>query len=83
MVAGVYRHFKGGLYVALFQAKHSETGEVLVVYRHAGDMQMWVRPLAMWEEPTDRWPDGITRPRFIHEHETPPGMFPDVHGDPT
>ena len=30
---GVYRHFKGNLYRVLFSARHSETGEEMVVYR--------------------------------------------------
>lgn len=31
---GLYRHFKGGLYRVLGIAKHSETLEEFVVYKH-------------------------------------------------
>lgn len=41
---GPYRHYKGGLYEVVATARHTETGEPLVVYR-AGD-EWWCRPLA-------------------------------------
>lgn len=48
---GRYRHFKGGEYRVLGTATHSETGEVLVVYRALyGEQALWVRPLSMWLE---------------------------------
>lgn len=58
---GTYRHFKGGVYTLLAVGRHSETEELLVVYR-AADERIWVRPLAMWSEVVDG-PDGPT-PRF-------------------
>jgi len=61
---GLYRHFKGGLYYALAVAQHSETKEEMVVYKGVSDDKFWVRPLSMWNEPTNRWPDGVVRPRF-------------------
>lgn len=55
---GFYRHFKGGRYELLGVARHSETGERLVVYRPCyGDGGLWVRPLGMWTESVDG-PDG-------------------------
>ena len=46
-LAGVYRHFKGGIYRVVGVARHSETEEELVVYRSpAGDL--WVRPKEMF-----------------------------------
>ena len=46
---GVYRHFKGGQYEVLEVARHSETEEVLVVYRSLDDpSSTWVRPLDMF-----------------------------------
>jgi hypothetical protein len=46
-LAGVYRHFKGGIYEAIGIARHSETEEELVVYKSpAGDL--WVRPKDMF-----------------------------------
>ncbi|CAD5997355.1 conserved protein of unknown function [Agreia sp. COWG] len=58
---GPYRHFKGGLYEVIGEARHSETEELLVVYRSA-DGGMWVRPLAMFVAMTER--DGVAVPRF-------------------
>lgn len=49
---GIYRHYKGGLYEVSDLARHSESGEWLVVYRALyGDYGLWVRPLAMFVEP--------------------------------
>ena len=60
---GKYRHFKGGEYEVLFVAKHSETGEEMVVYRALyEDGGIWVRPRSMFEETVER--DGKTFPRF-------------------
>ena len=63
---GVYRHFKGNLYRVLFSARHSETGEEMVVYRALyGEGGLWVRPLAMWREAVE-W-DGVPYPhRFTY-----------------
>ena len=48
---GVYRHFKGGLYLLLGQACHSETMEKMVVYQALyGERGWWVRPANMWLE---------------------------------
>ena len=48
---GIYRHYKGNLYQVLHTAQHSETEELLVVYRCLyGEYGVWVRPLAMFTE---------------------------------
>ncbi len=48
---GKYRHFKGNMYEVLFTARHSETMELMVVYRALyGDRGVWVRTAAMWNE---------------------------------
>lgn len=60
---GKYRHFKGGEYELIGEARHSETEEVMVVYRALyGDRGLWVRPKAMWTEQVQR--DGYDGPRF-------------------
>lgn len=46
----MYRHFKGGLYIVIGFARHSETEENLVLYKPVDDEQVWVRPSAMFEE---------------------------------
>lgn len=62
---GRYRHFKGGEYQVLGMARHSETGEDMVVYRALyGEGGMWVRPAAMWNETVER--DGATFVRFTY-----------------
>ena len=65
---GRYRHFKGNYYEVLGVARHSETGEELVVYRPLyGDRGLWVRPLAMFTETVER--DGKIVPRFAFVEE--------------
>lgn len=60
---GIYRHFKGNTYRALYLARHSETLEELVVYQALyGDCGIWVRPLSMFLENVTR--NGVTLPRF-------------------
>ena len=65
---GLYRHFKGNRYRLLYVAKHSETLEPMVVYQALyGEMGIWVRPAAMWNEQVDR--DGYHGPRFYPVEE--------------
>jgi aminoglycoside 3-N-acetyltransferase I len=46
---GRYRHYKGGEYVVIGAARHSETLEPLVVYRPLYNASgLWVRPHAMF-----------------------------------
>jgi hypothetical protein len=60
---GKYRHFKGGEYTVQGVAKHSETGEFMVVYTPLyGEGGLWVRPLDMFIEEVEH--EGRTRPRF-------------------
>ena len=61
--AGVYRHYKGGLYQVTDVAVHSETLEPMAVYRALyGTRELWVRPAAMWNEEVTV--DGRTVRRF-------------------
>ena len=65
MKRGVYRHFKGNLYRLLDVARHSETGEKMVIYRALyGERGLWVRPAAMWDEVIER--DGRQYRRFTY-----------------
>ena len=60
---GIYRHYKGNLYQVLYTAQHSESEELLVVYRCLyGDYDVWVRPLVMFIETVTV--DGKQLPRF-------------------
>jgi len=63
--SGLYRHYKGKYYEVIGVAKHSETGELLVVYRPLyGEQGLWVRPLEMFDETL---PNGTKR--FIYSGE--------------
>ena len=63
VLSGRYRHYKGNDYIVIGTARHSETGEVLVVYRpDYGDRALWVRPMSMFQESVET-ADGMT-PRF-------------------
>ncbi len=70
--AGLYRHYKGGLYEVLELARHSESLEIMVVYRALyGSHGLWVRPARMFNEFVTI--DGARRPRFERQ--------PDPEGD--
>lgn len=74
---GRYRHYKGKEYTVIGVARHSESGEVLVVYRQEyGDHSLWVRPLAMFMETV--LVDGKEVPRFqqIAESESWDNIMP-------
>jgi hypothetical protein len=61
--AGIYLHYKGDRYVVSGPARHSETHDVVVVYRPLqGDGSWWVRPYDMFFE--EVVVDGVARPRF-------------------
>lgn len=65
---GIYRHYKGAEYHLLEIATHSETEELMAVYRPLyGEGALWVRPLAMWQETVEV--DGKTVPRFEYLRE--------------
>lgn len=60
---GKYRHFKGNVYDVIGFAKHSETGEKLVIYRSVENPdEVWARPYKMFAETIGS--DGQTVKRF-------------------
>ena len=48
-----YRHFKGHVIEVVALAKHSETLENMVVYKHLGSGEYWTRPEEMFLEKDD------------------------------
>jgi hypothetical protein len=61
--AGLYRHYKGGMYEVIDTVRHSETLEPMTLYRALyGQRGLWVRPSAMFEERVVI--DGVEQARF-------------------
>jgi hypothetical protein len=49
-----YKHYKGNLYTIIGFAKHSETGEDMIIYKSIKTGETWVRPRVMWNEIVDK-----------------------------
>ena len=60
----LYRHFKGDTMKIIEVAKHTETGEMMVIYEHNGIV--WARPYEMFISRVDRkkYPDVKQEYRF-------------------
>ncbi len=64
--SGLYRHFKGGEYEVIGLALHSETLEVMVVYKALyGQGLTWVRPRSMFLETVTYEGKEVSRFTFI------------------
>lgn len=65
-VGAKYRHFKGTIMEVIAIAKHSETLEDMVIYKHLEDEQIWARPMDMFNSLVDKekYPDVTQEYRF-------------------
>ena len=62
----LYKHFKGGFYQVLNVAKHTETGEMLVIYREVSKDTIYARPYDMFNSKVDKakYPEVVQEYRF-------------------
>ena len=65
-VWATYRHFKGSLMEVIGIARHSETDELLVIYKHLDSGEVWARPIDMFLEEVDheKYPEIKQKYRF-------------------
>lgn len=61
-----YKHFKGTIMEVIAIAKHSETLEDMVIYKHLEDNTIWARPMDMFNSLVDKekYPDVTQEYRF-------------------
>lgn len=78
---GYYKHFKGNIYRVLFEAKHTETSEDMVVYQAMyGKGEIWARPKSMFME--EGWFEHIDDEIALLQipmELNPKYNFPDIH----
>lgn len=61
-IGATYQHYKGGTYRVITMAKHTETGENLVVYVSIEHGSHHARPLEVW--------NGVVK-KFRHKNNIP------------
>ena len=61
---GIYLHYKGKRYVVFNTALHTETEELMVLYRCEGEARLFVRPLDMFVEDVK---PGVPRFKYLED----------------
>lgn len=56
MKGEVYEHYKGNLYIVVGHAHDTETGNIVVLYKHFNQKSnkhafLWSRPIDIWAKP--------------------------------
>ena len=68
MQTGIYEHYKGNRYEVIDTVRHSESEELMVLYRALyGDEGLWVRPYTMFFEEVEVDGKSTQRFKFIGE----------------
>ncbi|QOY52601.1 DUF1653 domain-containing protein [Candidatus Sulfurimonas baltica] len=66
MKTGIYEHYKGNRYEVIDTLRHSETEELMVLYRAMyGDETLWARPYTMFFEEVEVNNTLVPRFRYI------------------
>ena len=66
MKTGIYQHYKGPKYNVIDTVHHSETEELLVLYRTMyGDEDLWVRPYTMFFEEVEYNSKRVPRFKYL------------------
>lgn len=69
---GKYRHFKGGEYQVVGTARHSESMEVMVIYKplyvlEKDELETWVRPIDMFFDTKEHNGETVLRFSLIED----------------
>ena len=66
MKTGIYEHYKGPRYEVIDTVRHSETEELMVLYRTKyDDEDLWVRPYTMFFEEVEFNGKVVARFKYI------------------
>ena len=69
---GKYKHYKGGEYEVVDVARHSESKQVMVIYKplyplDEGELETWVRPIEMFFDTKEHQGETVLRFTYLDE----------------